>query len=114
MSTPPRCRRLFLRLSALSDEEYAIGLEALKDVLDIEDADEGADKKTLTEQEELAMEGREVSLKEVRGWMKGRFRDVKSGDVDKVRIDTLSMMLGSDGWTPSCFLDRFCGCSRLR
>lgn len=86
MSSTAR-RRLFLRLSALSDDEYPICLNALKDILDIDnDEDDRDGMKTLSEKEELAMEGREIGVGEVRGWMKGRFRDVKPSDIDKVCV----------------------------
>ncbi|KLO18484.1 hypothetical protein SCHPADRAFT_886192 [Schizopora paradoxa] len=54
--------------------------------MDIEedgDSDGGATK-ILSEEEELVMEGRKVGVKEVKAWMKGRFRNLRSGDVDKV------------------------------
>ncbi|KLO18485.1 hypothetical protein SCHPADRAFT_993536 [Schizopora paradoxa] len=85
MFSVSRQRRLFLRLSALTDDEYAVCLCALKDILDIQDTSSGGgyDMKTMSETEELALEGREVGIKEVRAWMKGRFHDVELGDIDK-------------------------------
>ena len=86
MSRPPR--RLFLHLSALSDEEYNTYLAALRDVIDDEDklADGGMDNWS---EEEL--ENRVLGVREVRAWMKGRYRDVN--DIDKVRLNTLSRLI---------------------
>lgn len=77
-----RQRRLYLRLSALSNDEYEVFFSALKDILDVQDA--SGDSKTVDEAEEHALECREVSSREVRAWMKGRFHSVDPNDIDKV------------------------------
>ncbi len=62
-------------------------LSALKDVLDVNDDNEGdGAMKTMSEEDELELEGREIGVREVRAWMKGRYRDVRPGDIDKVRL----------------------------
>ena len=72
---------MFLHISALSDEEYLVYTSALRDVLDIDQADAKLGK--YGEEEEL-LEGMEVGVREVRAWMKGRYRDVQGADIDKV------------------------------
>ena len=72
MSRPPR--RLFLHLSALSDEEYSSYISALKDVID--------DERELACASEQELENRVLGVREVRAWMKGRYRDVQ--EIDKV------------------------------
>ena len=72
-------RNLFLHLSALSDTEYATYVEALQDIMDADDSSGG---KPMLSDEEL--EGRRVSIPVVRAWMKGRFRDLGTGEIDKV------------------------------
>jgi hypothetical protein len=73
MSRPPR--RLFLHLSALSDEEYNAYISALRDVID--------DEHEIACASEQELENRVLGVREVRAWMKGRYRDVH--DIDKVR-----------------------------
>ena len=85
-----RPRRLFLHLSALSDDEYAVYLGALRDVLDVEDDGDGSTK-TMREEDEFELEGREIGVREVRAWMKGRYRDVRPGDIDKVRLFSFNL-----------------------
>ncbi|TDL15930.1 hypothetical protein BD410DRAFT_832359 [Rickenella mellea] len=70
-----RPRRLFLHVSALSDQEYAIYSSALHDLLD--DADKDSQ---ITDDAEL--ENTVLGAREVRAWMKGRYRDV--GSVDQI------------------------------
>ncbi|EJD02526.1 uncharacterized protein FOMMEDRAFT_21224 [Fomitiporia mediterranea MF3/22] len=72
-------RNLFLHLSALSDTEFATYVEALQDIMDADDGDGG--KPMLSDEE---FEGRRVSIPVVRAWMKGRFRDLGSAEIDKV------------------------------
>ena len=74
---PPR--RLFLHLSALSDTEYAVYIDALRDLLEDDDPDRPVPR--LPDDE---LERRTVGLREVRTWMKGRFRDIGTGEIDKV------------------------------
>lgn len=86
-------RRLFLHLSALSDEEYQLFVGELKEVLNVQtvqrvqpDGDGYATTTTtLEESDEAALEERGMGVREVRGWMKGRYRGAKSDDIDKVR-----------------------------
>lgn len=78
---PPR--RLFLHLSALSDSEYAVYIDALRDLLDDEDPDRRASR--LPDEE---LERRTVGLREVRAWMKGRFRDIGTAEIDKVSFQS--------------------------
>ena len=74
---PPR--RLFLHLSALSDTEYTVYIDALRDLLEDDDPDRPVPR--LPDDE---LERRTVGLREVRAWMKGRFRDIGTGEIDKV------------------------------
>ncbi|KAI5120809.1 hypothetical protein M0805_003207 [Coniferiporia weirii] len=69
-------RRLFLHLSALSDAEYAVYVDALRDLLD-----DGSLAAKLPDDE---LERKQVGVREVRAWMKGRFRDLSAGEIDKV------------------------------
>ncbi len=89
-----RPRRLFLHLSALSDDEYPEYLGALRDVLDLDgdDADHrltNALREEEEEEETLKLEGHEIKMREVRAWMKGRYHDVTPRDIDKVCVDRL-------------------------
>lgn len=86
-------RRLFLHLSALSDEEYQLFVGELKEVLNVQtvqrvqgDGDGFATTATRPEDsDEGALEERQMGVREVRGWMKGRYRGAKPDDIDKVR-----------------------------
>lgn len=73
-------RTLFLHLSALSNAEYDAYVEALRDVLDIND-DPGASK--ITDEE---LEHKYTQVPVVRAWMKGRFRDLGVEGIDQVKI----------------------------
>ena len=73
MSRPPR--KLFLHLSALSAAEYPIYVDALRDIVD-----DSCSSPTLSEDE---LEGSLIGVREVRAWMKGRFRE-HALDIDKV------------------------------
>lgn len=87
--SPRRCdmaavrpaRRLFLHLSALSDAEYSFYVDALRDLLDDEAGSQEGPKLS-----DDALERKNVGLREVRAWMKGRFRDVGAVEIDKVGI----------------------------
>ncbi|KAH8110384.1 hypothetical protein DFH11DRAFT_1880653 [Phellopilus nigrolimitatus] len=74
MATTRPSRRLFLHVSALSDTEYAVYVDALHDLLD--------DGNCAVPDDEL--ERKQVGVREVRAWMKGRFRDLGVGEIDKV------------------------------
>ena len=78
---PPK-RTLFLHLSALSDAEYPVYVDALRDILD--EGDPGAlnGRPTLSDDE---LEHATVSLPVIRAWMKGRFRDLGPAHIDRVR-----------------------------
>lgn len=79
---PPR--NLFLHLSALSDSEYSTYVEALSEIVDDGEVDgESGAHARLSDGE---LETRRVSLPVVRAWMKGRFRDLGPGEIDKASV----------------------------
>ncbi|KLO16296.1 hypothetical protein SCHPADRAFT_887917 [Schizopora paradoxa] len=78
-------RRLFIHLSALSDDEYEMFVLSLKSVFDIDDTDKSRSSRTMMrEADELLLEQRTIGVKEVRAWMKGRYLTVKSDVIDKI------------------------------
>lgn len=79
---PPRI--LFLHLSALSDSEYTTYVEALREIVD--DGEVDGETGTHTKLSDDELETRRVSIPIVRAWMKGRFRDLGSGEIDKASI----------------------------
>lgn len=70
---PRAPRRLFLHISALTDGEYAVYTAALHDILD-------AASPACSEAD---LENTLLGVREVRAWMRGRYRDV--ADIDQVR-----------------------------
>lgn len=91
-----RSRPLFLHATALSDAEYAVYVDALYDVLELDDTapvggvggcsegGAGNSREALLTDEEL--ETRLVGLRDARAWMRGRYKDVRVADIDKVRL----------------------------
>lgn len=90
-----RSRPLFLHATALSDAEYAVYVDALYDVLELDTAPVGCAgggsregggnlREALLTDEEL--EARLVGLRDARAWMRGRYKDVRVADIDKVRL----------------------------
>lgn len=91
-----RSRSLFLHATALSDAEYAVYVDALYDVLELDDTapvggvgggsegGAGNSREALLTDEEL--ETRLVGLRDARAWMRGRYKDVRVADIDKVRL----------------------------
>lgn len=75
----PRSRELFLHSTALSDEEYVVYVEAIHDILDEPEND--GDSPSLTDD---TLEARLVGMREVRVWMRGRYKDAGAGKIDKV------------------------------
>lgn len=78
MSTSRPPRRLRLHPSALSDAEYTVYMDALHEVLD------GADVSGLTEND---LDSQQIDLREVRAWLKGRFKDLGVPEIDKARLE---------------------------
>lgn len=76
---PPRS--LFLHVSALSDSEYSSYLHDLRDILDEPHKDDAPVQSSLSDEQ---LEYQRVGTREVRAWLKGRFRDISSSDIDKV------------------------------
>lgn len=81
-----RSRSLFLHCTALSDAEYAVYVDALYDVLELEGTGPGhghGGEGVMVGDEEL--EGCLVGMREARAWMRGRYKDVSVADIAKVR-----------------------------
>lgn len=110
-----RSRSLFLHCTALSDAEYAVYVDALYDVLELEGTGPGhghGGEGVMVGDEEL--EGCLVGMREARAWMRGRYKDVSVADIAKVRAPCLLGSAFSEADTMNPSPDSWCAVFSVR
>lgn len=88
MPQPRRSRPLFLHTTALSDAEYTLYVDALRNILGIRNTEsggcggDGAHNADVTDE---VLELQLVKVHEIHEWMSRRYEDVSIDNIDKVR-----------------------------
>ena len=74
-------RQLSLHASALNDAEYDLYTTSLAD---LDDSDQDALSRDAVTHDDAYYERMKIGVREVRGWMRGRYSSVSPGNIDAV------------------------------
>lgn len=74
-------RPLILHVSALNDDEYDLYTTSFRDIIDTDD-----DQHTKTTHDDAYYDRTTVGVREARAWLRGRYTDLGTGDIDSVSL----------------------------
>jgi hypothetical protein len=80
-------RELSLHASALSDAEYQLYTSSLQDLAWVDNLDADGQEGSTSGHGDAYYEQLEIGIREVRGWMRGRYMHVAPTSIDEVHFE---------------------------